>query len=617
MDFLVAQFLTGLASASSLFLVASGLTLIFGVTRVVNFAHGSLYMLGAYIGYSLVTRLQPALGDGLGFWLGILGAVGAVALVGAAVESVLLRRIYGSPELYQLLATFGVVLIVADATLWLWGPADLLGPRAPGLKGAVDLGGSAVPAYDLALIALGPAVFALLWFLLRRTRWGVLVRAATADREMTAALGIDQRLLFTSVFALGAGLAGLAGALQLPRAPATLGMDLSIIVEAFVVTVVGGMGSLIGAFVAAVLIGELHAFGIVAFPEVTLVLVFLFMAIVLVLRPWGLFGKPELLAGHQAVAPAPMRPLPRHGIGIAAVIALLLVAAPLLLGPYAVAVLTEVVIFALFAASLHLLTGVGGIVSFGHAAYFGLGAYGAALAVRWFAVPIGAAIPAGVLLAAAGAALFGLFCVRLAGIYAAMLTLAFAQICYAVAFQWYGVTGGDNGLLGIWPPGWLAAPERLYLFVLAICGIGLIAIRRIALSPFGYGLRAGRDSALRAEATGIDVPRQQWLAFTLAGLGAGLAGSLHAFFKGSVFPESLGIGISVDGLVLMLLGGVGSLSGPPLGAAVYKTLHIGITSYTNYWRSILGLIIVLLVVAFPHGIAGTLGRASFRSREEA
>ncbi len=616
MDFLLAQFLTGLASASSLFLVASGLTLIFGVTRVVNFAHGSFYMLGAYAGFSLVTWLQPVLGEAAGFWLGLLGAALVVALIGAAIEMTLLRRIYDSPELFQLLATFGVVLIVADATLAVWGPSDLLGPRAPGLEGAVRIGTQALPSYDLALILFGPAVFAALWLLLRRTRWGILVRAATEDREMTAALGVDQRRLFTLVFTLGAGLAGLAGALQLPRAPATLGMDLGIIVEAFVVTVVGGMGSLAGALIAAVLIGELHAFGILVLPEITLVLVFLFMAVVLVLRPSGLLGRPERLATRRAVAPAPLRPLPPAGRWAVAAAAVGLAAAPLLLGPYPLSVLTEIVIFALFAASLQLLTGIGGVISFGHAAYFGLGAYGAALAVRWLALPMAVSVPAGMLLAAAGAALFGLFCVRLAGVYLAMLTLAFAQICYAVAFQWYDVTGGDNGLLGIWPPVWLAAPERFYWLALAVCGLAVFGLRRAALSPFGYALRAGRDSPLRAEAIGLDLRRQQWAAFTLSGVAAGLAGAFHAFFKGSVFPESLGIGISVDGLVMVLLGGIDTLTGPLVGAAAYKAAHILLTYWTDYWRAVLGLMIVLLVVAFPRGIVGSL-RALRPEREEA
>ena len=289
------QLLNGLAGASSLFLVAAGLSLIFGVTRIVNFAHGSFFMLGVYIAYSAVERLGPV----LGFWPALVLAALAVGIIGAAVEVLLLRRIYRAPELFQLLATFALVLVIKDAALWLWGPEDLLGPRAPGLSGAVDILGRRFPSYDLLLIVVGPVVLGALWLLLTRTRWGTLVRAATQDREMVGALGVNQSWLFSSVFALGALLAGLGGALQLPREPASLNLDLLTIGDAFVVVVVGGMGSIPGAFVAALLIAEIKAicigigtvefFGIAfSFSKLTLVVEFLVMAVVLVVRPWGL-----------------------------------------------------------------------------------------------------------------------------------------------------------------------------------------------------------------------------------------------------------------------------------------------------------------------------------------
>ncbi|MBS0509503.1 MAG: branched-chain amino acid ABC transporter permease, partial [Proteobacteria bacterium] len=315
MDFsgLLAQLLNGLAGASTLFLVAAGLSLIFGVTRIINFAHGSLYMLGLYVAYSSVEHLAGA----IGFWPALLLAPLAVGLLGAAVERLLLRRIYRAPELLQLLATFALVLIIKDAALWLWGPEELFGPRAPGLlAGAVNLLGRRFPAYDLLLIAIGPLVLALLTLLLRRTHWGRLVRAATQDREMLGALGVNQAWLFTGVFALGAALAGLGGALQLPREPASLELDMLTIGAAFVVVVVGGMGSLPGAFVAALLIAELKAaciwLGVVQvaglelhFPKLTLVVEFLVMAVVLVWRPWGLLGRPQGAARGLGAPEAP------------------------------------------------------------------------------------------------------------------------------------------------------------------------------------------------------------------------------------------------------------------------------------------------------------------------
>ncbi|MGC2179790.1 MAG: branched-chain amino acid ABC transporter permease, partial [Bradyrhizobium sp.] len=253
MAFYFVQFLTGLASAASLFLVASGLSIIFGVTRIVNFAHGAFYMLGAYVAFTLTARFSGA----LGFWGGILAASLIVAAIGVVVEMLLLRRIYHVPELFQLLATFGLTLMVEDLVVLTWGPNDLVGPRAPGLRGALDFFGQKIPSYDLFLIVLGPAVLGLLWLVFQRTRWGVLVRAATQDRDMVAALGVNQKWLFTSVFALGVFLAALAGALQIPRDAANHAMDLRVIVDVFVVVVIGGLGSVVGAFDAAVLVSEL------------------------------------------------------------------------------------------------------------------------------------------------------------------------------------------------------------------------------------------------------------------------------------------------------------------------------------------------------------------------
>jgi len=234
MDILFARFVTGVAYASTLFLVAAGLTIIFGVTRVVNFAHGSLYMLGAYLAYT-ITAAAPA--TVFGFFGGLLAAAAVVAVFGVAIEIAVLRRICAAPEIFQLLATFGVVLIVQDLTLWIWGPEDLFAPRAPGLGGAVEVASALVPQYTLLLLVAGPLVFGLLWWLFHRTQWGIDVRAATSDGTMAEALGVNRRALFTGVFALGAFLAGLAGALQIPRESITLQMDLAVIVEAFVVVV--------------------------------------------------------------------------------------------------------------------------------------------------------------------------------------------------------------------------------------------------------------------------------------------------------------------------------------------------------------------------------------------
>jgi branched-chain amino acid transport system permease protein len=599
---LAAQFLTGLASASSLFLAAAGLSIIFGVTRVVNFAHGALYMLGAYIAYSLTEALSGA----FGFWAGIMLAAAAVGLFGALLEAGLLRRIYAAPELFQLLATFGVTLMMEDLVILIWGPSDLLGRRAPGFRGAVEILGQQVPTYDLFLIALGPAVLALLWFLFHRSRWGVLVRAATEDRDMVAALGVNQKWLFTSVFALGSFLAGFGGALHIPRDAVSHGMDLAIIVEVFVVVVIGGLGSILGAFIAAVLVSELNAFGILIFPKISLILVFLVMALVLIVKPYGLLGRAE---GAVRTAASfnlkPWRAFTRpEKLPWAALISLAALM-PFVAGNYPLAAGAEILIFVLFAASLHFLMSAGGLNSFGHAAYFGLGAYGAAIAAKAFGLPMPLAFLAGVLLAFAGAALYGWFSVRLTGVYLAMLTLAFAQITWSVAFQWVEVTGGDNGILGVWPASWVASPARFYWLALGFAVLGIFVLRTLIFSPFGYGLRAIRDSAMRAEAIGISRVRTQWIGFMIAGSIAGAAGALYAFLKGSVFPDYLSISLSIDALVMVLLGGVETVSGAVAGAIVYKALSIWLMSVTDYSKLVLGAAIVAVCVLFPKGILGS------------
>jgi branched-chain amino acid transport system permease protein len=210
------------------------------------------------------------------------------------------------------------------------------------------------------------------------------------------------------------------------------------------------------------------------------------------------------------------------------------------------------------------------------------------------------------LVAAAAAAVFGYFCVRLTSIYFAMLTLAFAQIVYAIVHQWDEVTGGDNGILSVWPSAWLASPARYYYWALVAAVAGIVLLRLVAASPFGLTLRAARDHARRAEALGVNIRALQWTAFVVAGFVAGLGGAVFAFLKGSVFPVYTESPMSVQPLVMVLLGGVGSPSGPLIGATVYKLLDTVITRYTDYWQIVLGAILIMLVLAFPRGIAGVL-----------
>jgi branched-chain amino acid transport system permease protein len=284
------QSMAGVANGMLLFLVASGLSLIFGVTRVINFAHGAFFMLGAYFAYTVV-------GSSANGWISFLAMLFAATLgmfvVGLAFELCVLRRIYRSAQAFQLLVTFGLVLVCGDAVRLVWGNSDNSVSMPPSLEGFVRVLGVSFPVYRLFLIGVGVVVCVVLWALLYRSRWGVLVRAATVDRDMLRALGIDVGRTFSLVFALGSALAGLAGGLAAPIVSIGPGLHAQVLTDAFVIVAIGGLGSFPGSLAGALLVGEANAFGTLAFPQMATVVPFLLMTLVLIARPYGLFGRPE------------------------------------------------------------------------------------------------------------------------------------------------------------------------------------------------------------------------------------------------------------------------------------------------------------------------------------
>ena len=288
-SFLFGQFLGGLTTAMFLFLIASGLSLVFGVMRVLNFAHGSFYMLGAYLAWQVVQWVAPT---GLAFWLAALAAALAIAALGAVIERVFLRHLYGREELYQLLLTYALVLILGDAAKAVWGTRQLSVSRPPVLSGGFDVLGITVPSYNLFIILIGPVIAVATWLALTRSTAGRMVRAAAQDREMLGALGANVGLIYTGMFVVSSFLAGLSGALVTPMSSIVPGMDVEIIVEAFIVVVIGGLGSFWGTFWGSMIYGQVLSFGILIFPSFSIFSVFALMAVILIVRPWGLFGRP-------------------------------------------------------------------------------------------------------------------------------------------------------------------------------------------------------------------------------------------------------------------------------------------------------------------------------------
>ena len=286
---LFGQFLGGLTTAMFLFLIASGLSLVFGVMRVLNFAHGSFYMVGAYLAWQSVHWLSPMLHS---FWLAALAAALGVALLGGVIERLLLRRIYGREELYQLLLTYALVLILGDAAKALWGTQQLSVSRPPALAGGIEMLGTTLPVYNLFIMLVGVAIAVAGWLVLSRSPAGRMVRAAALDREMLGALGANVGALYTGMFVVSSFLAGLSGALITPIQSIVPGMDVEIIVEAFIVVVIGGLGSFWGTFWGSIIYGQVLSFGILILPSFSLFSVFALMAVILIVRPWGLFGRP-------------------------------------------------------------------------------------------------------------------------------------------------------------------------------------------------------------------------------------------------------------------------------------------------------------------------------------
>ena len=282
---IVTQASTGLIVGALLFLVAAGLTLIFGVLGVINFAHGSLYMLGAYVAltaYRLTDNFMlSALASGL--------AIGVFSLV---FERLFMRRVYNADVLMQLLVCYAFILILDDAVKIIWGPEfQSMGMPDEFQVPPLFIGGGVIPVFYVFLICAATVIAAVLWWSLTRTRMGKIVRAAAHNPTMTSVLGLNTNMIYAAVFAVGGGLAGLAGALAAPVRSMSPGMGFSILIESFIVTVIGGMGSIVGAFVAAIIIGLTRSFGSIGFPLFVEGLMFIAMALILILKPSGLLGK--------------------------------------------------------------------------------------------------------------------------------------------------------------------------------------------------------------------------------------------------------------------------------------------------------------------------------------
>ncbi|WP_440990021.1 ABC transporter permease [Haloarchaeobius baliensis] len=635
---LLDQLINGLTVGMVYVLLAAGLSIIFGVMDVINFAHGELLALGAYFGVALTTA-------GIGnFWVALLVAPLAVAILGGAIERLTVRPLYGRDPLYHILLTFGLVLIFVDAIEYVWGTQPLGTIDVGSLAGTITILGFEKTLYSYFVIIAGSLIALGAWLMLERTRFGLVVRAGSMDRDMVRHLGIDIDRYYTLVFAFGAFLAAVGGVILAGRQSVGPGMGGSVIIPAFIVVVLGGLGSFRGAVAGGLLVGVVQVLVQWQVPFLEGLVVFLLMIAVLLVRPQGLFGSPEwhdpgeggelLTAAGSGVLTGRQRRL--IGAGVVA----LLFAAPLgigvLYGSFVVnSILVEILIWALFALSLDLVMGYTGLVSLGHVLFYGLGAYATVLFALYLVPSIWLALLAGIVVAALIAWMVGYLSIRVSGVYFSMITLAFAELFASLSLKMPGLraefnptleslglptvpplTNGEDGVgADAFYYGISSGPEfgdvsllgeiHLYYYVIVALVVGSYLVsRRLIDAPFGSVLQAIRESEQRASFLGYDTTAYKRRAFVVSGGLAGLAGGLRATQNlGRASPGFLDWLLSGEVIVMTLLGGMGTLYGPMVGAAGYLSLEELLLDFgIEQWQGVLGIVFVLFVIFVPRGI---------------
>lgn len=609
--------LNGLAFAGILFLISSGLTLILGLARVVNFAHGSLCILGGYIFVSIVNFTGN-------WWLALVFAPIFIAIIGGLIEYFLLKPIYKKEELLQLILTFGLVLIIEDLIKMIWGSVPYsTNVMPPLLSGFVNVFGIAFPKSSLGTIFAAVVIGVFLGLILTRTRLGKQINSASSDMEMTEALGIDVSKLFTFVFALGSLCAGIGGCLITMTMGLLPPLGLEYLIYAFAVVIIGGLGSYKGSIFGALIVGICYAFGILIIPDFAMVLVFALLLLTLLLRPRGLFGvidetRTPTVTAHAKVqfkaswlANGKISSSTMGAIGGISLICFV-IALPFMTTGYWIIFVTEIMVFMVLATSLNLLLRTG-MLSLAHGAFFGAGAYAGSLILMHFTNSLLLSVILSVVIAGLLALIIGVLSLRHVEIYFALLTLAFAQFVYTVIFKWKALTGGDDGLIGIPLPslnlfgmtGDIFTPdsEIKYMYLVLIFTVFcLIILRMVFKSPFGQILHAIRENPERVMFLGINPNRYKLGAFVIAGCVAGLAGAIFAPFQMVISPIAAHWTKAIDPLFMNIIGGVNSIIGPSVGAIIFSIFKDWLSSLMEYWRIIFGIILVLAALIFPSGL---------------
>jgi branched-chain amino acid transport system permease protein len=597
----------GLSFGMLLFVLAAGLSLIFGLCRIVNLSHGSFYLLGGYIGFSTV-RLTGS------FPLAVLLSMLSMALLGILTERFLLRR-YRIKPLAQVLLTFGLIFVFQDLAIWIWGGTPVLLKKLPILTGATNIFGFYYPTYRLLILLIGLMILFFLWWLLIRTRLGIFIRAAVDDGEMANGVGIRMNFLMMMAFGFGTLLTGLAGSIGAPFLGVYPGLDIEVLLYAMAVVIVGGLGSLKGSFLGALMVGLIDSMAKALWPETGMFSMFALMAVVLILKPTGLFGLPIAPPSQASVSedvfleatPSSSRhPSGWRGRGWIFTACLLVagLVCPIVLSTYYVRLFTLALIWAIFAMSLDLILGLGGIISLGHAVFFGISSYTIGLAARFLTPNLFLQIGLALFVSAFAALVLGWLLLRSRGVYFMMLTIAFSQVFRAIAHSWRSVTGGADGFSGFVRPMWMTSVETFYYFALFAFVAVFLFLRFFVKSRVGISLVGIRESEKRMTSLGYHVDHIKLLSFVVSGGLGGIAGLLNVYFNGYVSPDYFSVDTSAQAIIMIILGGAGTLIGPILGSFFVIYMQNILSAVMERWTLVLGILFILVVIGAPAGVVG-------------
>lgn len=604
------QLLIGLINGVFYAMMSLGVAIIFGLLRIGNFVHGAQYMLGAFGAWALsqLPTLFPGLGlPSLGYWWALVLVPLGVAAVGAVTERLFIRRVYELEHAYGLLLTVGLAMVIEGLFNVRFGAAGQQYGVPPELRGGIPLGFVFLPYYRIWVVVAGLTACLATWYVIERTKLGAYLRAATENPDLVRAFGINVPRMLMLTYAFGVGLAGFAGVMAAPIYQVSPQMGQSIIVTIFAVVVIGGMGSIFGSIVSGVMLGLIEGLTKAFWPQASTTVIFVVMALVLVLRPAGLFGKDTTVHHGADISAARPHSVLENGRLWLAVLAAVGLVLPFLMYPVFA---MKILCFALYASAYNLIFGYVGLLGFGHAAFFGASAYVAAHTATVWGWPTEMAILAGVAMSSAIGALFGWLAIRRQGLYFAMITLALAQLVYFYAVQapW---THGEDGIQGV-PRGWLFGtidlrqPLAMYYFVLAVFLCGFAVIYRIVRSPFGQVLKSIRENEPRAISLGYSTNRFKLIAFILSAGLSGLAGGTKAIVFQVASLADVYFMTSADALLMTLIGGVGTLLGPIVGAVVVVTMQKELAMLGSWVVVVQGAAFVLCVLFLRKGIVGTL-----------